>query len=280
MIKMLMLIISSLLLFDFFEPLFLCHSRVERNYVRGTKLSTVTDKSASVTSLTSLAETKGNLNRMPGIGSSSVNAGETNVNPPQDYLKKKDVETQLKMTPTSRPRKMPIISHQWQVSTASGASDAASAPVVPSSNVKGRSSHHNSRQLQQPHRKTLLNTSPRRSCDSSSRLDHSHLRAEVLMRSHSYRGTAPGESVDVVHRPLPVPVVGPVPPKTEDPRCTLSQPASAIGLLAPEQTRLNLIVEGKSLPPELGEDVAPITINNALLDCQFLQFESDGEEDW
>lgn len=220
----------------------------------------------------------------PGITSSSSAEKEGGLKPASSGGRdsSEDREVLLKKTTDPRPRKVPVSSHQWQTATASSAIklSAISAPSLAVKKAESRPAQVSTRQLQQPIRKVPLNSSPLRRSDLSllSCTNESHIRSEVLMRSPSHRGVSTSMSVIVPDRDVTVsltdhrnlkPVTASIPVSV-----STGFPAACA------QTQLE-VVSGKNLSSaRLGIDVAPMVKSTTLLDCQFLQFESDGEEDW
>jgi hypothetical protein len=246
------------------------------------------DKSSSETSITAsiITATEGTI----GIACSSSSVKEGGFKPSSSgvcYLAE-DEKMLLKKTTDPRPRKMPISSHQGQAGTNSSTSETRtiSEPALPVKKVESRSPQVSTRQILQPIRKIPLNSSPlgRGGLPSSSRTEKSHMRSEVLMRSPSYRANAAGKSVFVQDRALSVSLTGSVPPDIE--RLHSVAPVSnsvfvsADFFAAPTEARLIATSEEILPSVRLEGDVAAIAKSTSLMDCQFLQFESDGEEDW
>lgn len=228
----------------------------------------------------------------PGITSSSSSEKEGGLEPVPSggRDRSEDKEVLLKKTTDPRLRKVPVSSHQLQTATAPSAlnSSAISVPSLAIRNAESRPAQVITRQLQQRIRKVPLNSSPLGRSDLSllSRTNQSHMRSEVLMRSPSHRGVSAITSVIVPDRAVTVSLTGPASPEREHHRnvkpVTASIPLSvSTGLPAAcAQSRLQ-VVSGENLSSaRLGIDVAPMVKSTTLLDCQFLQFESDGDEDW
>jgi hypothetical protein len=266
---------------------FLCHPYAEQNNASEMKLMEVIHDSSTETAITAptITATKVSI----GISCSSASVKEGGLKPCSSGDHAEDEKMLLKKT-DPRPRKMPISNHQVHAVIISSASETRtiSGPALPVRNLESRSAQVSTRQLQQPIRKVPLNSSPLGRGDPplSSRTNnsHSHMRSEVLMRSPSCRGKAASKSVFVQDRALTVSLIGSVPPDTEHFRSVVPVTASVFvsaGILeAPAQTRLKAVGEENMSSVRLEGDVAPAAKSTSSMDCQFLQFESDGEEDW
>lgn len=254
----------------------------EQNSVGEVQLTEVVCEACTeaVTTAPTLGVTEGSItNRAPRILSNSLSVKEQRLkpNPSVDHHRTEDEKMLLKKTTDPRPRKKPISSHQWPAATALSASNASSisAQVLPFRNAESKPVQGSTRQIQQPIRKVPLNSSPlgRGDLSLSSRIYVSLVRSEVLMRSPSYRGNTASKSVLVQDKALSVSLTGPI-PVAATVFALANLPAS------PARTRPESVGEEILLSAQVDGDVGTIVESTKLLDCQFLQFESDGEEDW
>lgn len=254
----------------------------EQNSVGEVQLTEVVCEACTeaVTTDPTLGVTEGSItNRAPRILSNTLSVKEQRLkpNPSVDHHRTEDEKMLLKKTTDPRPRKKPISSHQWPAATALSASNASSicAQVLPFRNAESKPVEGSTRQIQQPIRKVPLNSSPlgRGDLSISSRIYVSHVRSEVLMRSPSYKGNTASKSVLVQDKALSVSLTGPI-PVAATVFAFANLPAS------PARTRLESVGEEILLSAQVDGDVGTIVESTKLLDRQFLQFESDGEEDW
>ena len=254
----------------------------EQNSVGEVQLTEVVCEACTeaVTTDPTLGVTEGSItNRAPRILSNTLSVKEQRLkpNPSVDHHRTEDEKMLLKKTTDPRPRKKPISSHQWPAATALSASNASSicAQVLPFRNAESKPVQGSTRQIQQPIRKVPLNSSPlgRGDLSISSRIYVSHVRSEVLMRSPSYKGNTASKSVLVQDKALSVSLTGPI-PVAATVFAFANLPAS------PARTRLESVGEEILLSAQVDGDVGTIVESTKLLDRQFLQFESDGEEDW
>ena len=254
----------------------------EQNSVGEVQLTEVVCEACTeaVTTDPTLGVTEGSItNRAPRILSNTLSVKEQRLkpNPSVDHHRTEDEKMLLKKTTDPRPRKKPISSHQWPAATALSASNASSisAQVLPFRNAESKPVQGSTRQTQQPIRKVPLNSSPlgRGDLSISSRIYVSHVRSEVLMRSPSYKGNTASKSVLVQDKALSVSLTGPI-PVAATVFAFANLPAS------PARTRLESVGEEILLSAQVDGDVGTIVESTKLLDRQFLQFESDGEEDW
>ena len=259
----------------------------EQNSVGEVQLTEVVCEACTeaVTTAPTLGVTEGSItNRAPGVLSNSLSVKEQRLkpNPSVDHHRTEDEKMLLKKTTDPRPRKKPISSHQWPAATALSASKAnsiyassISAQVLPFRNAESKPVEGSTRQIQQPIRKVPLNSSPlgRGDLSLSSRIYVSLVRSEVLMRSPSYRGNTASKSVLVQDKALSVSLTGPI-PVAATVFAFANLPAS------PARTRPESVGEEILLSAQVDGDVGTIVESTKLLDCQFLQFQSDGEEDW
>jgi hypothetical protein len=254
----------------------------EQNSVGEVQLTEVVCEACTeaVTTAPTLGVTEGSItNRAPRILSNSLSVKEQRLkpNPSVDHHRTEDEKMLLKKTTDPRPRKKPISSHQWPAATALSASNASSitAQVLPFRNAESKPVQGSTRQTHQPIRKVPLNSSPlgRGDLSISSRIYVSHVRSEVLMRSPSYKGNTASKSVLVQDKALSVSLTGPI---------LVAATVIAFANLpaSPARTRLESVGEEILLSAQVDGDVGTIVESTKLLDRQFLQFESDGEEDW